>query len=124
MVKRIVDEALDERIRSGAFRTPDRIHRAPERTRLQEEERTPRAPDHTPEARGAPSEKRTDGLAWGERRLHRLSDDKIGIEEVKMLWRLEPRPTFTEIGRLLGGYSRDSISAKVKELIALGELEK
>lgn len=65
---------------------------------------------------------RKDGMEWGERRMHRLSDDPIGIEELKTLWRLEPKPTYEEIGRLLGGYTRNVISAKVKELIAKEEL--
>jgi hypothetical protein len=92
-------------------------HRTPD-------ESTSEAPMSTStEEGGAPPERRVDGLEWGKKRKHRLSNDPIGIEELKKLWRLEPRPTFTEIGQLLGGYSRDVISAKVKELIAKSELE-
>jgi len=58
---------------------------------------------------------REDGLAWGAKRLHRLKDDPLGLEELKMLMALDPRPTFKEMGRLLG-YSRDVISGRVKEI--------
>jgi hypothetical protein len=59
---------------------------------------------------------REDGLAWGEKRKHRLTDDPLGMKELAMLMALGPRPTFEEAGRLLGGYSRNVISERAREM--------
>lgn len=113
-------EDLEKRVRRLEIAQPDIQAIQPT---AKQDIQTARKDTHRHIKVGSDKPPRKDGLEWGERRMHRLADDKIAIEEVKTLWRLEPRPTFTEIGQLLGGYSRNSISAKVKELIALGEME-
>jgi hypothetical protein len=146
LIRRVVEETLADSTLRAPVSTSRSTHKAPQSTPEKEDRAPPRtleappgaplvstsrAPESTSkkeerapiEHLRAPPEKRIDGLEWGEKRKHRLSDDPVGTEELKTLWRLEPRPTFTEIGRLLGGYSRDIISDKVKELIAKGELE-
>jgi hypothetical protein len=123
LIRRVVEETLADSTLRAPVSTSRSTHKAPQSTPEKEDRAPPRTLEAPPGHLRAPPEKRIDGLEWGEKRKHRLSDDPVGTEELKTLWRLEPRPTFTEIGRLLGGYSRDIISDKVKELIAKGELE-
>jgi len=127
LIRRVVGEVLAESTPRAPVSTSKSTHKAPQSTPENEDRAPPRTLEAPPEAPQehlrAPPEKRIDGLEWGEKRKHRLSDDPVGIEELKTLWRQEPRPTFKEIGQRLGGYSRDIISGKVKELIAKGELE-
>ena len=51
----------------------------------------------------------------------KLSEDTMALEQIKILWARDPRPSYSEIGRELG-YAKSTIADQIKHMKERGEL--
>jgi hypothetical protein len=51
----------------------------------------------------------------------KLSEDTMALDQIKILWARDPRPSYSEIGRELG-YAKSTVADQIKHMKGRGEL--
>jgi hypothetical protein len=138
VVRRMVGDCIDDRIRSGALHIPERVHRAPDRIPHQQAERTRRAPDRTRETPQASTESITDPDIIEVLKIikaHLDRGEEPTVDEVAQEAEVDKRPlgrsmkaagvqakNTTRAGVAARYYTLD-LKPRIEELIAKEELE-